>query len=43
MKMQHELQALAEGTVKNIAASIGEQVAAGDLLVEIEFAENRKL
>ena len=38
MKMQHEVRAGVAGTVANVAARAGDQVAAGDLLFEIEVA-----
>ncbi len=36
MKMQHELRALIDGTVKAVHVAAGTQVAAGELLIEIE-------
>jgi biotin carboxyl carrier protein len=36
MKMQHELRAPLSGTVRTIAVTAGAQVAAGELLLEIE-------
>jgi len=39
MKMQHPLRADVDGVVKTVAATPGAQVAAGDLLLEIEVGE----
>ncbi len=39
MKMQHQILAEVDGTVTNIACVAGDQVPAGDLLVEIEVDE----
>jgi 3-methylcrotonyl-CoA carboxylase alpha subunit len=39
MKMQNEITASIDGTVKKVNCSVGEQVGLGDLLVEIEPAE----
>jgi geranyl-CoA carboxylase alpha subunit len=39
MKMQHELTAQVAGVVTIVAATEGQQVAAGDLLIEIEETE----
>ena len=39
MKMQHEVRAGVAGKVANVAVRAGEQVAAGDLLFEIEVAQ----
>ncbi len=39
MKMQHDILAEVDGTVSNIAAEAGKQVAADDLLIEIEVSE----
>lgn len=39
MKMQHEITANLVGTVTTIAAKAGEQLSAGDLILEIEAAE----
>ncbi len=38
MKMQHEILAEVDGTVANVACAVDDQVAADDLLVEIEEA-----
>lgn len=40
MKMQNEITASIDGTVKNVACSVGDQVGLGDLLVEIEPPED---
>ncbi len=39
MKMHYEITAQAAGTVREVTASAGQQVAADDLLIEIEVAE----
>ena len=39
MKMQHELIAEIDGRVKRIAAASGVQIAARDLILEIEPAQ----
>lgn len=39
MKMQNEISASIDGTVKKVACSVGDQVGLGDLLVEIEPPE----
>jgi biotin carboxyl carrier protein len=39
MKMQHQLLAPLDGVVTALAARVGAQVAAGDVLVRIEVAE----
>ena len=39
MKMQHDILAEVDGTVSNVAADAGKQVAADDLLIEIEVSE----
>ncbi|NND67578.1 MAG: acetyl-CoA carboxylase biotin carboxyl carrier protein subunit, partial [Halioglobus sp.] len=39
MKMHYEITAEADGTVSEVIASAGQQVAADDLLLEIEVAE----
>ncbi len=41
MKMQHQILAEVDGTVKQVGAEAGAQVAAGDLLVEIEAQEEK--
>jgi geranyl-CoA carboxylase alpha subunit len=38
MKMQHDILAEIDGIVQDVATSVGSQVAADDLLVEIEAA-----
>ena len=38
MKMQHEILAEVDGTIANVACAVDDQVAADDLLVEIEEA-----
>lgn len=40
MKMQHEICAAADGIVSRVAAGPGDQVAADDLLIELELAES---
>ena len=40
MKMQHEIQAGADGQIKQILATRGTQVAADQLLIEIELADS---
>ncbi len=42
MKMQHELLAEADGIVSNISVSAGQQVRAGEVLIEIELPVDRK-
>lgn len=42
MKMQHDILSEVEGTVLVVAAEAGKQVAADDLLVEIEVAEQQE-
>ncbi len=39
MKMQHDILAEVDGTISNVAANAGTQVAADDLLIEIEVSE----
>ena len=39
MKMQHEVQAGIDGVVTSVGREAGTQVAAGDLILEIEPAE----
>ncbi len=39
MKMQHEIRAAVEGTVRAVHCRAGQQVGADDLLIEIEAAE----
>ncbi len=39
MKMQHEILAEADGTVKEVMAVAGAQVPADELLIEIEVDE----
>ncbi len=39
MKMQHDILAEVDGTVANVAASAGKQVAADDLLIEIDIED----
>jgi biotin carboxyl carrier protein len=36
MKMQHSITAPVDGTVATVAATSGQQVAAGDILIVIE-------
>jgi len=41
MKMQHDILAEIDGTVQDVLASAGSQVAADDLLIEIEAASDK--
>ena len=40
MKMQHEIRASIDGVVSTITSSVGTQVAADDLLIEIDAKTN---
>ena len=39
MKMQHEINAPADGTVVEIGAEAGKQIGAGDLIMTLELEE----
>jgi len=42
MKMQHEILAEVDGTVNEISAKAGTQIAADDLILEIEGMQRKR-